>query len=71
MRSVGDNLREKNATGLGPVACCYYKTAPMPMFEASVTSSNGKSKFGNARHGADVNACFNESNAVCCAGPQV
>jgi hypothetical protein len=45
---------------------CYYciKTAPIPLPEASHSTTKGKLKFGNIRTGGLVTAAFNFSKAA-------
>lgn len=37
---------------------CCWSTAPMPLADASVSTVNGRSKFGRAKTGADVKAAL-------------
>lgn len=45
----------KNAMGCSS----YSSTTPMPTSQASVSTTNGKLKFGYVNTGAEINVCFN------------
>ena len=55
----------KNATGRPPCA----SSPPTATIEASVVTSKGCSKLGNANTGADVNFYLSNSNAIYCSEP--